>query len=132
MQYNFKGKVYDLPQKEIETLKRKLGISENEAVDVYLDDHNICINETAEELARKSKANGVQREMTRCKSAKKADRKRERKPDPTKEEIISNLANFLREQGVADVQIPNVGKLITFSLNGENFTLNLIRNRKKK
>lgn len=132
MQYSFKGKVYDLPQKEIETLKRKLGISENEAVDVYLDDHNICINETAEELARKSKANGVQKEMTRCKSAKKADRKRERKPDPTKEEIISNLANFLREQGVADVQMPNVGKLITFSLNGENFTLNLIRNRKKK
>ena len=89
MQYSFKGKVYDLPQQEIETLKRKLGISENEAVDVYLDDHNICINETAEELARKSKANGVQKEMTRCKSAKKADRKRERKPDPTKEEIIS-------------------------------------------
>ena len=132
MQYSFKGKVYDLPQQEIETLKRKLGISENEAVDVYLDDHNICINETAEELARKSKANGVQKEMTRCKSAKKADRKRERKPDPTKEEIISNLANFLRERGVADVQMPNVGKLITFSLNGENFTLNLIRNRKKK
>jgi hypothetical protein len=132
MQYKFKGKVYDLPQKEIETLKRRLDISENEAVDVYLDDHNICINETAEELARKSKANGVQKEMTRCKSAKKADRKRERKPDPTKEEIISNLANFLREQGVADVQIPNVGKLITFSLNDENFTLNLVRNRKKK
>jgi hypothetical protein len=118
--------------KEIKNLMQKLAIDKQEAIEIYLDDHDICINETAEQLTEKAKANGVAKEMTRCKSAKKADRKRERKPDPTKEEIISNLANFLREQGVADVQIPNVGKLITFSLNDENFTLNLIRNRKKK
>lgn len=132
MQYNFNGKIYQIPDKEIKNLMQKLAIDKQEAIEIYLDDHDICINETAEQLTEKAKQNGVQKEMTRCKSAKKADRKRERKPDPTKEEIISNLANFLREQGVADVQIPNVGKLITFSLNDENFTLNLIRNRKKK
>lgn len=132
MQYKVNGKICQIPDKEISANMRLLDITKQEAIEMWLDDHNILINETAEQLTAKAKANGVAKEMTRCKSAKKSEHKRERKADPTKEEIISNLANFLREQGLANVQIPNVGKLITFSLNGENFTLNLVRNRKKK
>lgn len=132
MQYKVNGKIYQIPDKEIAANMRLLEISKQEAIEMWLDDHDILINETAEQLTAKAKANGVAKEMTRCKSAKKTDHKRERKPDPTKEEIISNLATHLTELGVENVQIPNVGKLITFSLNGENFTLNLVRNRKKK
>lgn len=132
MQYKIKSKIIQIPDKEIAANMKLLDISEQEAIEMWLDDHDIITNTEAEQLTAKAKANGVAKEMTRCKSAKKSEHKRERKADPTKEEIISNLANFLQEQGLADVQIPNVGKLITFSLNGENFTLNLIRNRKKK
>lgn len=132
MQYKVNGKIYNIPDKELSANMKLLDITQQEAIEMWLDDHNIIINETAEELTAKAKANGVAKEMTRCKSAKKTDTKRERKPDPTKEEIISNLADFLRTQGVQNVQVPNIGKLITFTLNNENFTLNLVRNRKPK
>lgn len=132
MIYMLGNRRINIPDSEIQKSMQKLEISREDAIQMYLEDEGFLENEEQVALTQKAENSGVAKEMRRCKSIRKTEKKRERKPDPTKEEIISNLAKFLQSQGVADVQIPNVGKLITFSLNGENFTLNLVRNRKKK
>lgn len=98
---------------------------------MYLEDEGIIINEEQEALIKKSKENGVQKQMTRVTTNRKPQSKRERKPDPTKEEVIKNLAEYLGGI-VENVKIENVGKLISFTIGEEHFTLNLIRNRKPK
>ena len=108
MQYKVNNKVYQIPDKEIAANMRLLEISKQEAIEMWLDDHDILINETAEQLTAKAKANGVAKEMTRCKSAKKTDHKRERKPDPTKEEIIDAWKNY---RGAAqELELPHAPK----------------------
>ena len=58
--------------------------------------------------------------------------KRERKADTTKEGVIEQIAQFLTENGYANVEITNKSKLIGFSIGDDNYELNLIRKRKKK
>lgn len=58
--------------------------------------------------------------------------KRERKADTTKEGVIEQIAQFLTENGYANVEITNKSKLIGFCIGDDNYELNLIRKRKKK
>ena len=58
--------------------------------------------------------------------------KRERKADTTKEGVIEQIAQFLTENGYANVEITNKSKLIAFQIGEDNYEFNLIRKRKKK
>ena len=58
--------------------------------------------------------------------------KRERKADTTKEGVIEQIAQFLTENGYANVEITNKSKLIAFSIGNDNYEFNLIRKRKPK
>ena len=58
--------------------------------------------------------------------------KRERKADTTKEGVIEQIAQFLTENGYANVEITNKSKLIAFQIGDDNYELNLIRKRKPK
>jgi S-adenosylmethionine:tRNA ribosyltransferase-isomerase len=62
---------------------------------------------------------------------KKTQRERVKKENPTKEMIISKLAEFLPEFS-ENVEIVNAGKLITFTLGENIFKLDLVQQRKKK
>lgn len=125
------GKAVNIPDKEIAIAMKNLGISQKEAIQMYLEDEGICENAEQVALTQKAIKSGVQKQMTKVTSNKKSNAKRERKTDPTKEEIIKNLAEFVA--GFSEnVQIENVGKIVTFTIGNEHFTLNLIRNRQKK
>lgn len=125
------NKNYNIPNAEIEKAMKNLEITKQEAIQMWFEDNEIEINQEQVELTEKAVKTGVQKEMTRCKSNKKPSTKRERKPDTTKEEIIKNLAEFVSGFG-ENVQIENVGKIVTFTIGEEHFTLNLVRNRQKK
>ena len=58
--------------------------------------------------------------------------KRERKADTTKEGVIEQIAQFLTENGYANVEITNKSKLIAFQIGEDNYEFNLIRKRKPK
>ena len=58
--------------------------------------------------------------------------KRERKADTTKEGVIEQIAQFLTENGYANVEITNKSKLIAFQIGDDNYEFNLIRKRKPK
>jgi hypothetical protein len=54
------------------------------------------------------------------------------KADPTKEGIISAIAEMLPSVNAENVVIANKGKLITFTIGAESYKLDLIRQRPPK
>lgn len=127
-----KGKKVDIPDDELDRLVDQLDISLAEAIDLWLTDNDLEINEEQEQLDKKAKNNRITATIHEAKADKpKKERKVVRKEDTTKEGIIKALVEKLEELAT-DVKIENVGKLITFKLGDDNFKLDLIRQRKPK
>jgi hypothetical protein len=131
MLYVYNGKRLNIPDTVIAKSIKKLGITKEQAIQMYLEDEGYCENAEQIALTQKAVKSGVQKQMAKVTSNRKSEKKRERKPDETKEEIIKNLAEFVRTFG-ENVQIENIGKIVTFTIGEEHFTLNLVRNRQKK
>lgn len=91
--------------------------------------------EEVEEIQEKTKDVKIDHGAKADVREKKERKPRERKPDPTKEGVISALAEFLVEyEGIEaeSVKITNVGKIIEFNLGETHYKLDLIRQRKPK
>ena len=126
------GKKVNVPDEELDKLVDQLDISLSEAIELWLTDNDLEINEEQEELDKKAKASRITATIHEAKAEKpKKERKVVRKEDSTKEGIIKALAEKLEELAT-DVKIENVGKLITFRLGDDTFKLDLIRQRKPK
>ena len=127
-----KDKDINISDKEIDKLVDTLGISVEEAIQIWLEDNGYAVNEEQEALCRKAKNNRI---TATIHDAKDIDipKKREvtRKENPTKEMIISEVAALLN--GLAEnVTIENAAKIITFTLDGNSYKLDLIQRRAKK
>ncbi len=134
MKYNFEGKIINIPDEEIKNNMKHLDVSEEEAIEIWLEDNDYIENEEQEALCKKAKENRVTATIHQAKAdgAEKKKRVVERKENPTKEGIVSLLAQTLKDNGYENVQITNVGKIIEFNANGETFKLDLIQRRKQK
>lgn len=85
----------------------------------------------AEEIAEMEiKAKGINN-YTQAES-KKERKKREVKKDPTKVTFIHYLEEWLLTTSVKNVTITNEQKEVSFQINGEDYSLSLIKHRKKK
>ena len=131
------GKTVSIPDKDIERLQKSLGISYNEAVYTWLVDEEYITDETVEELTDKAKKNRITATVHQAKaenSQKKERKPREKKENPLKKQIISaifvGLCNNLEQNAVVDVK--NDEKYIDLSVNGLEFTINLVQHRPKK
>lgn len=134
MRYNFNGKMLNIPDAEIKANMKNLELSEDEAIQVWLEDEGYLENEEQEQLCKKAKDNRVTATIHKA-GNNRAERKpstRERQANPTKEAIITAIAKILPELGAVNINIENVGKIITFSVNNEGFKLDLVQKRKKK
>ena len=124
-----------------ERIMKKLGISEEEALEMLAYDKEVDrtsggleydLSKEAQKMAIKEAHKGQDR-------ARKAPgtptvykfTQRQRKENVTKSDIISKLAVFLEEQ-VENVNITNKERQITFSVGDNNFELTLVQKRKKK
>lgn len=126
------GKKVNIPDKDLQRIMDGLKIDKDEAILIWLEDEGYEENEEQNELDRKAKASGISRTIHEAKSTnERKPRKVERKADATKEGVIKMLAESL-ESIAQDVQIVNIGKLITFKLGDDVFKLDLIRQRKPK
>ena len=116
----------------------RLGMSEQAALDVIDADHEIDrgirqefdLDEETEKMAKKY-ANAT----TKKKPTVYEFTKRERKANPTKASIISELAKFLEEaseNATEDVTITNKERQISFSIGEEKYELTLVQKRKPK
>ena len=134
MRYNFNGKMLNIPDAEIKANMKNLELSEDEAIQVWLEDEGYLENEEQEQLCKKAKDNRITATIHKA-GNNRTERKpstRERQANPTKEAIIAAVAKILPELGAVNINIENVGKIITFSVNNEDFKLDLVQKRKKK
>ncbi len=125
------GKNIRIPKNTIENLMKTLKLSEEDAIQVYLEDEGYEINEEQEQLTKKAKENRITATIHKAEGKTREKRKVERRANPDKEELIRGLAEYLT--GVAaDVKVTNIGKLIEFKYNDKLFKLDLIETRIKK
>lgn len=129
-----KNKEVKVPDEEIKNLIDKLELTEQEAIQTWLEDEGYEVNEEVERLTAKAKANGTARINARANVENKKTT-RERKANPVKEEIIQILANALKNSQnlpINAIKIENIGKIITFKVENREFKLDLIEKRQKK
>ena len=132
--YKLNGKTIKIPDADIERSMKVLGLSKDEAIQVWLEDEGYLENEEQEELEQKAKNNRITatiHQATTVENSTKKTRERVRKEDPTKELIIAKTADFLKDYA-ENVQITNIGKLISFKIGEDDYEFNLIRKRKPK
>lgn len=100
---------------------------------MYLEDNGYLENDAQNDLDQSAKENGVKLVAKTEKPKKKTQRERVVKENPTKELIISKLVSALQEiDNISNVNVENKAKLITFTLNNEDFKLDLVQKRKEK
>lgn len=133
MIYNLNNKEIKIPDEDIVTLMKSLDLTEEEAIETWLDDNDYTVNEEVERLTKKAKDNRIMATIHEAKSDKpRAKRVVEKKEDVVKEDIIKRTAEMLA--AIAEnVKITNVSKIIEFDMpNGDHFKFDLVRQRKTK
>lgn len=137
MNYKHNEKMIRIPDSQIEKIMQGLKVTQEEAIQIYLEDEGIKHNQEQEALCEKAKASRITatihgaRAYEYNKSAQKTQKERVKKANPTKEMVIAEIAKIL-PQFAENIEIVNAGKLITFSIGENSFKLDLIQNRKKK
>ena len=129
MIYNFNGKNIRIPDAEIQKSMKLLNLSQDEAIQVWLEDEGYLENEVVEELTAKAKENKINHEAKTDKPRKSV--KRERKPDEEKENLIKILADCLESHGF-EAKITNKSKIVEFNIGENHYKLDLIRQRQPK
>lgn len=122
-----------MAETQAEKLMRTLKCSREEAEQVIADDKAIDRGERmafdldpqAEKMAKKYANTG-----TRQTSGAKTERKR--KENPTKATIISEIAQFLTENGYEMVEITNKERQIALKVGENAFEITLVQKRKPK
>ena len=119
-----------IKDKEIKDLMKNLDITEQEAVETWLFDHDYTSNEQVEILSKKANANKTDKIVVTDKITRK---KVERTPkeNPTKEFLVSQMYQALQPI-VQNINIINKNKLIEFTYNDKVFKLDLVEKRQPK
>ena len=131
------GRTINIPDKDIERLQTSLKISYNEAVYTWLVDEGYFEDETVEELSEKAKKNRITATVHQAKadnSTKKERKPREKKENPLKKQIIEAIYAGIADNIAVDgkIIVKNDEKYIDFTVNGLEFTVNLVQHRLKK
>lgn len=128
MTYGVNGKTYNVPEKEIDKLQKKLDISFSEAVDVWLTDNGLKENKEQELL--NSKAKTAPREKV---SGEKGKPRKPRTIKISEEKqmlfkyILGGLVNDF-----ANVEVLTENKLISVEIDGKKFKIDITECRKPK
>lgn len=127
------SKIINIPDKDLENLQKILEISKEEAIHTWLVDNEYENDAEADELTEKARKNGIMHTIhgAKAQNKEKKERKpREKKANPLKREIIDTIYTVLNEKYGATVT--NTEKYIDFSVDGLEFTVNLVQHRAKK
>lgn len=134
MKYDLNGKKINIPDSEIEQSMKSLELTKEEAIQMWLEDEGYIENEEQEELERKAKENHITATIHQASSKdvrKKTQKERVHKENPTKEMVIREIAAIL-PNFAEDIEILNVGKLISFRIGDEKYEIDLKQKRKPK
>ena len=125
---------FTIPNEDIDKLMETMDISLAEAAELWLSDHEKVENEEVEKLTKKASKNRITDTIHDAKGEKKERKPREKKENPVKKMIIEAIYDILACQVADDncIFIRNSEKYIDFTIDGRNFTVNLVEHRPKK
>ena len=134
MTYNFNGKNLRIPDAEINKSMKILGLTKDEAIQMWLEDEGYLENAVVEELTAKAKENKINHEARATNSEKKVRKPREKKENLTKKQIIAAMREGLDTYmpGISRLDVTNDEKYIEIDVDGKHFTVNLVQHRAKK
>lgn len=126
MKYNLNGKQINIPDVEISTFESKYNLTQDEAIQLWLEDNDYLENEVVNELVEKTKG---QRHYEKSTKERKAST-RERKVDEEKKYLLNLLINAINAENCIDSVKNEAEFSFTF---GENaYTVKLVKHRKKE
>lgn len=134
MKYILNGKNINIPDADIEKSIKSLELTKEEAIQMWLEDEGYLENEEQEELERRAKENHITATIHQASAKdarKKTQKERVRKENPTKEMVIREIAAIL-PNFAENIEILNVGKLISFTIGEEKYEIDLKQKRKPK
>lgn len=126
------GKNVNIPDDTIKKYMETLELTEEEAIQTYLEEEGYLENEEVEEMTKKAKINKTDKIVVQSKVEKK---KTERKPteNPLKQAMIEDIYKFLAQNGTLyNIKVVNKTKTIDFYVENKYFSLNLVEHRPKK
>lgn len=133
MRYNFNGKSINIPDAELEKSMKILGMTKEEAIEMWLEDEGYLDNEEQAELEQKAKENKI---TATIHGASATEKKKQSKPKTVKvsdekatlfAEILSNL-----QYDYENVEVLKENKLIQVKIGEKIFKVDLIEQRKPK
>lgn len=134
MNYILNGKKIKIPDEDIKRSMNSYGLTQEEAIQMWLEDEGYLENEEQEALEKKAKENRITATIHQASAkdiTKKTQKERCRKENPTKEMVIREIAAFL-PKFAENIQVLNVGKLISFSIGDKKYEIDLKEKRKPK
>lgn len=126
------GKQYKVDKKWVDTAIKNLDTDIEDVLLMWLEDNDILVNEEQDELDKQAKGKVKIVASAEDKTKKKTPKERVQKENPTKELIIQTIAKALETIETIDINIENKAKIITFSMNNEQFKIDLTQKRKEK
>lgn len=126
------GKTINIPDSEIQKHMKTFDISEQEAIDLYLEDEGYLDNEELDELDEKAKKVKIKHEASATTKDKKEKKPRTVKISDEKQELFDNIYHFLVEKYGGSVDILKENKLLTLKIGEKTFKVDLIEQRPPK
>ena len=128
MNYNFNGKMINIPDAELKKSMSLLNLTKEEAIELWLDDNDFTVNETVEELTAKAKKE-IKRYEKSGENKKRKSPTKERKIDEIKAYLLHILIDAIKNEA----EITTIKNEAEFSMIfGENtYTVKLIKHRNK-
>lgn len=126
------GKQYKVDRKWVDKTIKTLDTDIEDVLLMWLEDNEYLVNEEQEELDKEAKGKVKLVATNEEKAKKKTPKERVQKENPTKELIIQTLAKVLETLDTSDIVIENKTKIITFSMNNEQFKIDLVQKRPPK
>lgn len=123
-------------EKWIQSTMKALDLTREEAIEMWMDDHDIDQGK-AKDFDLDPEKQKIVKEMTKAggKARAKETKPRERKPNDEKREIIQDLNGFLVnncQNYINSVEIVNIEREITFKIGENDYSLTLTCHRKPK
>ena len=123
-------------EKWIKSTMKALDLTREEAIEMWMDDHDIDQGK-AKDFDLDPEKQKVVKEMTKAggKERAKETKPRERKPNDEKRTIIQDLNDFLVnncQNYINSVEIANIEREITFKIGENDYSLTLTCHRKPK
>ena len=123
-------------EKWIKSTMKALDLTREEAIEMWMDDHDIDQGK-AKDFDLDPEKQKIVKEMTKAggKARAKETKPRERKPNDEKRTIIQDLNGFLVnncQNYINSVEIANIEREITFKIGENDYSLVLTLHRKPK